>query len=209
MNARDPIPMDKQELIALASRVVEIAREAGATHADALAVADRGASVSVRGGHVESVEQEDARGVGLRVFVEQPGGLAFATVSSSNVRDESLRALAEQAVAMARISEADPDAVPPEGAAHPDEADIAAWAARHDAESPGWSIEAAKEAALACEDAALAHCERITNSEGAQASFGIHALGLAASDGFAAGYARASVSLGVSVIAGEGDGMQR
>ncbi len=200
--------IDKQELIELAARVVEMAKAAGAVHADALAVADAGASIAVRNGEVESVAHENARGIGLRVFVERQGGLAFATASGSDVSGQALRALVEQTLAMARIYEPDPDAVPPEGAAHPDAAAIAAWEQRHDRADPGWDIAQAREAALACEAAAL-DTARITNSEGAEAAFGAHALGLAASDGFAAGYRRATASLSVSVIAGEGEAMQR
>ncbi|MFQ5519063.1 MAG: PmbA/TldA family metallopeptidase, partial [Mariprofundus sp.] len=100
----------------ISARLIETAGASGAIYADALAVCDTGDSITVRNGAVESVEREDAQGLGLRAFVETADGLAFATASSSDLSETGLKKLAEQVVAMARISEADPDAVPPVGA---------------------------------------------------------------------------------------------
>lgn len=192
-----------------AEQLVEAAIKAGAAHADALSVADTGDSISVRNGTVESVEREDARGMGLRAFVETPGGMAFATASTSDLSSEGLRKLAEQVIAMARISEPDPDAVPPTGAIHPTREQLNAWQQRHNHDNPGWSLEQAKAAALTCEEIALAYSDKISNSEGADASFGSSRVLYASSDGFSAAYNRSSASLSASVIAGTGDGMQR
>ncbi len=197
-----------RELETLAARLVEAARRLGARSADALAVADEGESVRVRAGRVESVEREDAQGVGLRAFVETGGGLAFASASTSDLSDEGLERLAAQVMAMARISAPDPDAVPPEGAEHPSREEIAAWAQSHGAGEP-WPLEAAREAALACEQAALDYADAIRNSEGAEAGFGRTRVAYAASDGFEAGYEKASASLSCAVVAGQGEGMQR
>jgi len=163
----------------------------------------------VRNGHIESVEREDAQGIGLRAFVETPAGLAFATASSSDVSSSGLKKLAEQVVAMARISEPDPDAVPPVGANHPESDELNTWAAKHDRSDSGWSLDQAKNAALECEEYARGYSDQISNSEGADASFGNSRVAYASSDGFFAEYAKASASLSVSVIAGEGEHMQR
>lgn len=191
------------------SQLIEAALRAGAAHADALSISDTGDAINVRNGRVESVEREDARGVGLRAFVDTPGGMAFATASSSDVSPQGLQKLAEQVLAMARISEAEPDAVPPVGANHPSEQQLAEWRMRYPESDSGWSLEQAKDAALACESIALSSSSAITNSEGASASFGISHVAYASSDGFAAAYSKASASLSISVIAGHGDGMQR
>lgn len=193
----------------LAIRLVEEAGKAGALHADALAVSDTGDSVSVRNGVVESIEHEDARGVGLRAFVETAGGPAFATASSSDLSEAGLRKLAEQVLAMARISEPDPDAVPPVGAEHPTRAELTEWQLRHPESEAGWSLGQARETALECEGIARRYSDSISNSEGADAGFGHSRVAYAASDGFAAEYNRASASLSVSVIAGKGEGMRR
>ncbi len=193
----------------LSQCLVDAAATAGAVHADALAVANTGNSISVRTGHVESIEHEDGCGIGLRAFVETPKGLAFASASSSDVSAAGLKSLAEQVVAMACISEPDPDAVPPVGANHPDAGAIADWQHKHPERDSGWTIDAARKTALDCETIARDYSNDITNSEGADASFGSTHVAYAASDGFAADYAKSSASLSISVIAGKGEGMQR
>jgi len=199
-------------LQASSQQLVEMAKTSGACDADAMAVADTGESVRVRGGKVESVEREDAQGVGLRAFVEQTksqrGGLAFASASTSDTSDAGLRQLVKQVMDMARISEADPDAVPPTGADHPTQKELDVWTESHPAEA-SWNTEAAKQAALTCEDAALSFSDKITNSEGAEAGFGMVRVAYASADGFAAAYEKSSAALSASVIAGSGNGMQR
>jgi len=190
-------------------QLLEAAKQCGAIYADALAACDSGNSISVRNGNVESVEREDAQGLGLRAFVETPKGLAFATASSSDISKTGLKKLAEQVIAMARVSEPDPDAVPPVGANHPSEAELQTWKAHHDHADSGWNLKQAREAAIECEDIARHYSDKISNSEGAEASFGSSHVAYASCDGFAAEYSKSSASISVSVIAGTGEGMQR
>jgi len=192
-----------------AERLVKRAKDGGAIYVDALAVCDTGDSISIRNGEIESVEREDAQGLGVRAFVETDRGLAFATASSSDLSESGLEKLAAQVVAMAKISEPDPDAVPPVGANHPDSDELKAWQARYPDQDHGWNIEKARDAALECEELARNYSPEISNSEGADASFGSSHVAYASSDGFAADYAKSSASLSVSVIAGVGEGMQR
>jgi len=201
------------DLQALTARLIELAQKNGAHSADALTVADTSDAVRVRHGKIESVEHEDSRGIGLRAFVEQKEngkqGLAFASASTSDLSEAGLARLAEQVIGMARISEPDPDAVPPLGAQHPDSAQMTEWKQHHASAEHAWNIEAARDAALQCEAAALGYSERISNSEGAESAFGGMRVAYASSDGFAAAYGKTSASLSVSVIAGSDDGMQR
>ncbi len=199
----------EQHISGQSLQLLDAAKKNGAIHADAVAICDTGDSISIRNGMVESVEREDAQGIGLRAFVETPKGLAFATASTSDVSESGLNKLAEQVIAMARISEADPDAVPPVGAQHPTAAEMQTWAKKHDRTDCGWTLDQAKEAALECEEAARNYSDLISNSEGADASFGGSRVAYASSDGFVAEYAKASASLSVSVIAGTGEEMQR
>ena len=192
-----------------AEQLIEAAKKAGAIHADAVAIHDTGDSISVRNGQVESVEHEDAQGIGLRTFVETGARLAFATASSSDLSEAGIQKLAEQTVAMAKISEPDPDVVPPIGASHPSRDELSAWKKKHPDQGHGWDIEGARDSAAACEEIARNHAPEISNSEGADASFGHTAIAYAASDGFSADYSKSSASLSVSVIAGEGSNMQR
>jgi len=199
-------------LQSLSQQLVEMAKTSGACDADAMAVADTGESVRVRNGKIESVEREDAQGVGLRAFVEQATaqgtGLAFASASTSDISEAGLKLLVEQVMEMASISEPDPDAVPPAGADHPSSKELEAWAQRHTA-AISWNTSDAKQAALACEDAALSFSDKITNSEGAEAGFGMVRVAYASAGDFTAVYEKSSVALSASVIAGSGDGMQR
>jgi PmbA protein len=201
--------MSNTTLKKLSYKLVEFAKQYGASHADALAIIDTGESIDVRHGKLESIEREDSRGVGLRAFVQTPQGLAFASASTSDVSDIGLQTLAKQVIAMANISEPDPDSIPPEGASHPSADAMLAWEKKYPQQTHSWDTEQAKEAAFHCEAAALDYSKDISNSEGASASFGEIAVAYASSDGFAADYTRASCSLSLSVIAGEGESMQR
>ncbi len=195
--------MNGSQMQEMCLRLVEMGKKRGACDADAVAVCDTSESISVRHGQIESVEREDGRGIGLRAFIEQKNGLAFATASTSDLSDDGLNRLVEQVMTMARISAVDPDAAPPSGADHPEHIDDI------DTQADIWSREAAQEAALVCEQAALSFSEDITNSEGAEAGFGTSEIAYASADGFAGGYAKSTAGLGVSVIAGTGSGMQR
>ncbi len=192
----------------LSKQLIEAAAKAGAVHADALAICNTGDSVSIRNGAVESIEREDAQGIGLRAFIETPKGLAVATASTSDMSEQGLKQLAAQVIAMAQISEPDPDAVPPVGADHPTDKELADWSEQHTDNGCGWNMEQAKTAALECEEHARAYSELITNSEGSEASFGNSQVAYASSDGFAAEYGKSSAALSISVIAGTGDGMR-
>src|ERR1700759_3707850 len=75
------------------------ARAAGADKADAVLVSGASLSVSVRQGKTEHLERSDGRDLGLRVFV----GARSAIVSSSSLEPAGFPALAERAVAMAKV----------------------------------------------------------------------------------------------------------
>ncbi|MDQ7003524.1 MAG: metallopeptidase TldD-related protein [Ghiorsea sp.] len=192
-----------------AAQLLDYIKQAGAKHADAIAVHSVDKSINVRHGVVESIEAERAQGIGLRGFVDTAQGLAFASASSSDLSDAGLKALAQQVVDMAKISEPDPDVVAPVGANHPNKQALKVWSIEHPHIAHGWDSQAATSAALECEEVALATDQRIANSEGATAGFGDHEKVYACSDGFVAGNQTSSTSLSVSVIAGKDEAMQR
>jgi len=192
-----------------AGQLLDYISQAGATHADAIAINSVGESVSVRHGKVESIEGEHAQGIGLRGFVETAKGLAFASASSSDLSTKGLKLLAQQVVDMASISEPDPDVMPPIGANHPNQQQLNHWQEKHPHIAHGWNTELAKAAALNCEEIALAYSDKISNSEGATAGFGDNTTVYASSDGFVANKRKSSASLSVSVIAGTEEAMQR
>lgn len=173
------------------------ARRAGADSADALLVRNASLSVSRRLGKIEQLERSEGFDIGLRVFV----GQRQAIISSTDADPRKFAALAERAVAMARVVPEDPFAGLAEArgfALQPLDLD--------DGVEP--SAEALLERATAIEEAALA-VTGITNSEGGDASWSRATIALVTSNGFAGEYVRSTHSTAISVVAGSGTGMER
>ena len=175
------------------------ARKAGADAADALLVEGASLSVAERLGRPEKLERAEGNDLGLRVFV----GKRQAIVSSTDFSARALDELASRAVAMARSVPEDPFC----GIADPGE--IATEIPDLDLSDPAEpTAEALIERVRATESAARA-VPGVTNSEGAEASWGRSEVALAASNGFRQGYASSQWSTSVSVVAGAGTGMER
>ncbi len=182
--------------------LLEAARKAGAEAADTIVLDGSSVSVEVRGGALEHAERSEGTDLGLRVFL----GQRQAIVSSSDSRPETLTAMAERAVAMAREAPEDPYA----GLAQSDQ-----LAANWDTEAlelfdptPEPSAEDLMQDALAAEAAALS-VQGVTQVSDAAASYGTHRVHLAATNGFSGGYVRSSRSTSCVAISGEGTGMER
>jgi PmbA protein len=175
------------------------AKKAGADTADALYVESVAISHAQRLGEIEKLERSESQDMGLRVLI----GRRQAVVSSTDHSAGVLDGLVERAVAMARSVPEDPHC----GLAAPDmlARDIPALEI-FDAEEP--AAEVLIEQARAAEDAARA-VAGVTNSEGAEASWGRSRVALAASNGFAGGYQTSRHGFAVSVLAGEGLEMER
>ena len=185
------------ELTDRVAALVDAARKAGADAADAVAVRGRSTSVSVRLGKVESTEASEGDDVSLRVFV----GRRVASVSATASSDPA--ALAERAVAMAKVSPEDPY----QGLA--DAALLASDVRDLDLFDPTEvTAEQLRESALAAEEAALA-VEGVSNSSGSGASAGMGGMVLATSNGFLGHYFGTRFGRSASVIAGEGTAMER
>jgi PmbA protein len=186
----------------LARALLDAASKAGAGAADALVVSATSMSVGVRGGRLEEAERSEGRDLGLRVLI----GHRQACVSASDDRPGTLAEMAERAVAMAREAPEDPYC----GLAGPDELDAPPDAAGLDLDDPAGppSPEALEQAALAAEAAALA-VAGVSQPEQAGASWARDRITLAATNGFAGGYARTRSGVFASVIAGEGLGRER
>lgn len=176
------------------------ARRAGADAADCVMVDSTSLSLAYRLGQLERLERSESQDIGLRVLV----GRKQALVSSSDRSRKALAELVERAIAMARTVPEDPFC----GLAEPDqlarelpELDVC------DPAEPG--ADTLVDMARRAEDSARS-VSGITNSEGAEASWGRSAVALAGSNGFAHAYAMSSASLSVSVLAGDsGSGMER
>ncbi len=174
------------------------AQAAGAGEADAVMLSNASLSVNWRLGRLEDVERAESSDLGLRVLVGKRQAVASSTDRGAAALDE----LVERAVAMARAAPEDKycglaEAGRLEGA--PPDLDL------HDGAEP--DAAALMELAAAAEDAARA-VEGVTNSDGGSAGWSKSTIALAASNGFAGGYAVSSFGLSSSVIAGTGTAME-
>ncbi|WJR79558.1 TldD/PmbA family protein [Bradyrhizobium sp. NP1] len=190
---------DQSALSALAERLVEAARRAGADAADAVAVRGVSHGVEVRDGRVEESERSEGDDVGLRVLV----GKRQAVVSTNDVSGDGVARLAERAVAMARVAPDDKFV----GLADP------ALLARDfpdldllDPDIP--STAELERRAVEAEAAALA-VNGVAKSGGASASAGIGGMVLVTSGGFHGAYLRSSQGISTTAISGEGTAMER
>ena len=186
----------------LTQALLDAARRAGADAADALVIEGTALSVDVRGGQLEQAERSEGLDLGLRVFI----GQRQACVSSSDARPQTLAAMAERAVAMAREAPEDRWA---------GLADVAQLSVRRDAEglelhdpAPEPAPEALQEDARRAEAAALA-VRGISKVDSASAGYGQRQVHIAASNGFSGGYRRSSRMISCVAITGEGTLMER
>ncbi len=178
--------------------LVARAKAAGATSAEALLMEQASLSVSYRLGKREDLTRAEGRDVGLRVFI----GKQQAMVSSSDASSETLAALVERAMAMARTAPDDP---------YCGLADRDMLATKYlDLEVVDTAEPDAEELyarAAATEDAARA-IAGVTNSDGAEAGWRRGVNYLYTSDGFSGSYASSGFGLSVSVVAGKDNTME-
>lgn len=193
---------DPTDLSALAQALLDRATRAGATAADVLVVAGRSVSVDIRDGALEHAERAEGLDLGLRVLV----GGRQACVSSSDGSPDTLAAMAERAVAMAREAPEDPYAGLADPAQLSDRRDGAGLDLLDTDPAP--SPERLLDMARAAEDAARA-VAGVSRSDGAAAGWGRRDMVLAASNGFVGGYGREATSVSCTAITGSGTGMER
>lgn len=185
---------------ALLQDVVSAALRAGADAAEAVFAERASLSVTVRLAALEEVEREEARDLGLRVFV----GRRQATVSGSDVSAAGRAGLIERVVAMARLAAEDPWAglAPTDHLANGARPDLQLF----DPAEP--APEALEASAGAAEDAARA-VGGVTNSGGASATWSASTWRMVTSGGFAGRHRASAFSLSAQAIAGEGSGMEQ
>jgi PmbA protein len=184
----------------LARDVLARCRARGATQAEVGLNEDRGLNVGVRMGEAETIEHTRDRGLSLTVYF----GQRKASASTADLDAGSIETTIAQACAIARYTEEDPFA----GLADP--ARMAREFPELDLWHP-WALEAdaAVELGLACEQAGRDADPRIANSDGASVSTGASLSVYANSHGFLGRERSTHHSLSLSLIAGQGDAMQR
>ena len=180
--------------------VVRAALANGADAAEAVGAERSALSVGTRLGALEEVEREEARDLGLRVFV----GKRQAVVSGSDLSPTARAKLVERAVAMARLAPEDAYAglAPEDRLAKGPRPDLDLYDATE--RTP----EALEALAREAEEVARA-TPGVTNSEGGGASWSTSAWTHVTSHGFEGRHRGSAFSLSASVIAGEGSGMER
>ncbi|MBS0345185.1 MAG: metalloprotease PmbA [Proteobacteria bacterium] len=190
----------QDQLKTIAEDILKFARKRGATACEVDVSEGFGQSVTVRRDEVDTIEYNRDKGVGVTIYDGQKRGYA----STSDFSKEALKSTVDAAVSIARFTAPDP------AAGLPDEALLAKEFPDFDLYHP-WklSTEEAIELARNCERAAFAVSPEIRNSDGASVSMQEAHFISANSLGFLGGYASSRHYLSCSVIAGEGDDMQR
>jgi PmbA protein len=190
----------QQALRALAQTVLDHAAAMGATACEVDVSEGFGQSVSVRRQEVETIEYNRDKGLGVTAYIGQRRGHA----SSSDFSPAAVRASVEAALSIARFTAEDDCAGLPEARL------LAKKTMDLDLYHP-WdiSVEASIDIARRCEQAAFDVSPMIRNSEGATVSAQTSHFVSANSLGFMGGFATSRHYVSCSVIAGEGEDMQR
>ncbi len=192
--------MEREKLESLLDQLLVEAKNRGATAAEADVSLVTGLSVSVRKGEVETVEHNKDRGLGVTVYIDQRKGSA----STSDFSSQAIKETVAAACGIAKYTTPDPFA----GLA--DAALMAHGYQDLDLYHP-WSLSAEQgiELGVECEAAARAVDKRISNTEGASISSHQGTRVYGNSHGFIGSYDTTRHSVSCSVIAQEGEAMQR
>jgi PmbA protein len=193
----------REDLLSIASDIVERARSLGADEADAYLLSGIESTVTVRKGEVEKLFEAGSRTVSIRVIKEK----RTAVCNTSDFTPKALDEMVRTAVDLARISE------PDEFAGLPAKEDLAtdmgALLQLYDERVESITVDEMKEIVLRAEQAAFDFDKRITNSEGAEFGAERGELVLANTLGFAGSYPYTAASFSVAVIADEADGKKQ
>ena len=193
--------MDLDTLKQLNADIIRLAKQAGASSADAEVSYGTGQSVSVRLGETENIEYNRDKGCTVTVYFGHKKGNA----STSDLSTEALKQTVEAACNIAKYTAEDPFCGLAEAslmASNPPELSL-----HHP-----WQIEVedALDIAKRCEAAALAvDPNKISNSEGASVYTQTGMFVYGNSHGFVGGYPSSRHSISCSVIAESDGAMQR
>jgi len=200
MSDSKQIKKKRNELESHIELALKAARKYGADAAEISVAEDKGLSVTVRNGEIETLENHFDKGLAITVFNKQCKGSS----STSDFSEKAIRQAVKTATDIASFTAQDEFS----GLAEYDEL---AW------DYPdlnlyypwGVSAEEATEIAIQCETAALKGDKRIVNSEGASISSFESFRAYGNSHGFIGSYPASSHSLSCAVIGKENDAMQR
>lgn len=189
-----------ESLTAVAVQAIELARRHGADQAEVGVSYEEGLSVTARMGELESVERQRDRGLAITVYRERRKGSASTTDFSTASVEDTVR----KALSIGSFTAAD------EYAGLADAELMAENPADLDLYFP-WEVDVdgATELALRTENAARGFDGRIANSEGATVSSSVGQRVYANSHGFVGAYPVSTHSTSVSVVAKDGESLER
>jgi PmbA protein len=192
-----------ENLLSIASDVIDKARRLGADEADVIVISSTESSVQVRRGELERVIDAGSHALGLRVIQ----GKRTAICSTADMTPRSLEQVVADAVELARISE------PDEYAGLPERADLALGTLPnlqlYDERIEAITPDEMRDLALRCEAAAFDYDKRVTNSDSAQMQVTRTVVALANSLGFSGSYPSTGASLVIEAICDDAEGKKR
>jgi PmbA protein len=196
----EPFPVPTRELERIAVAILDAAKAAGATAAEADVSQAIGQSVTVRHGEVETIAYNRDKGINVTVYVGQRRGQA----STADFSADALHATVDKALAIARYTAEDPCA----GLA--DAERLARDWPDLDLYHP-WALSVDEAIALGreAERTALAVDPRLTNSDGATVARGDSEFVYANTNGFVGGFRGSRHHIDCSVIGEDNGAMQR
>ncbi len=194
------LPESEESLKNIIADTLQLAKQNGATQAEAGLTVSEGMSVSARMRSVETVEYQKDNGLGISVYFGKHKG----TASTSSLDLESIRKTVEAACNIAKYTSEDPCT----GLA---DAELMATEFTDLDMYHEWNISSdeAIEMALACEAAALDYDQSISNSDGASIDIGKGISVYGNSHGFLQHELKTRHSISCSVVAEDKQGMQR
>jgi len=180
--------------------LLSAARARGADGADVVCVKGRSSSTSVRQGKREDRDHSEGADLGFRVLVGKQQAIVSSTLSKNLFRPDDL---VDRVIAMAQAVPEDPFVrLADSDQLSKFEGDLQTF------DDTEVSTEALFEKSLAAEEAGLA-VKGVANSGGASAGWSSSEVWMASSNGFLGNYKSSSFSMGLSLIAGEGNSMVR
>lgn len=189
-----------QQYVDAVTQVLQLAKKEGATQTEVSVGYEKGFTVSVRQGKVETLEYHREKGVHVTVYF----GYRTASASTNDLSLNSLEETVKKAARIAKAVEED------EFAGLADPTFLAHKYPELELYYP-WSInpEQAIHIATDCEAHAMSKDKRITNSEGVSVVTSEHWHVYANSNGFLGHYPTTHHSINCSLIAEDGHQMQR
>lgn len=179
---------------AISEQLVKTCLKKGADAAEVYMQSSRNLSVQIRNGEIETVQQADSHGVGIRVLAK--GRMAFS--SCNDLSDTALENTVSNAVRLAGNTTADENNV------FPDELGFTTVEGLYDPQIGKISLDVKIGLAKKVEDLAMRE-PGITKSGGARFAEGEGEIFIANSNGLSKNYKASSCALGVSVVAEKGE----